>query len=547
MGQQVPLTWFTRWLEHPLPLLRHAALHALGTRTPLAVLLENLAEEWRLGQADNLRRRALQILLHYPEPVLWEPLVPYLADRDSYVRHLGAAILRDQGQQVPLGALLPFLESDDPFLCGLIIEALLPYAAQVPIERIVDLFVHGKVLFTTVRTQAEPYSEEAVCLEPLAPFLPMDRLCRLAREGDGSTRWLIIDLLGRLGHSAPITLLQKFLKDKDLRLQAVKSLALPQVPVPHAVLEDLLTDTQAQVRHLAVKGLAARKAEVSRSTWERLLHHPDGNVHMVAIETLGAFSQAAPILLTALSDPLHENRERTVEVLALHAEHVPISGLEEALTANSAWQRMAALQLVERMGEYVPDEVLERALEFLEKRVDDLAAFDDAPLGLIFFVERTWLLPLRLALWRRQGAQAPSNALLDALSDISHPVEPEATFHLLSLHPQAQAAIAAEAEYWLCADETALRSPSGRYLASWALIHTAQQLAHQQEKQDDTWDFLFRALSWPFWVVRVEALRTIASLHHAPPPFVVERMLQLQAVSTSPSVRRAVREALRGV
>ncbi len=463
-------------VEKLLPLLeddngyvRSMTLQLLGQRTPLTSLLGALQDKHNEGQAVNPLRIALQILLRYKEPLPVDPFIALLDHRDSYVRHLAASILKNQGQRVPIKILVRALEStDDSFLLGLLIEALDAFGEQAPIAQIVEMLLNQNVYFTTVGTRDEQtYGPEHVSLPGIAPYLPIARLRQLARDGDEHTRWRVLHLCGRLGSYAPVDLLVEIAlrtEDRsDSRYAAIEALSILGEHAPLDVMLRLVDDPAPRFRFIAMQGLRNMGAHVPITAWARLAQHFDRAIRREAIAALKGNDDPAAIaaLLSALSDSCAENREAAISALAEVVEHIPVENVIAMLYADSAWQRAAALKVAAMMGERVPLEELEDAYTYLSGKVAALEQTDDTPIDLLLEIESDWLAPLRFTIMRRQGEQAPIEPLLAALGDWRITTYRQA-LETLPVHPEAQRIIAAEAE-------TLLRSGvAGRYLSSFA-------------------------------------------------------------------------------
>jgi HEAT repeat protein len=522
-------------LEDENGYVRCMALQLPGRHTPLASLLRALQDKHDEGQAVNPPRIALQILLKYAEPLPVDPFVALLDHRDSYISHLAATILKNQGQRVPVKVLMQALEStSDAFLRGLLIEALDAFGAQAPIDQIVDILLSQHVYFTVVRTRDEPYEHEHVNLPGISPYLPIARLRHLAQHGDGWTRWRALHLCGRMGAYAPVDLLVEMALHGENRTAAIEALSILGEHAPLDVMLRLVDDSSYALRLTAVRGLRNMGARVPLTVWSKLAHHFDGSVRGAAIAALKGSDDPAAIaaLLSALGDPCTENREAAIGALTEVVEHIPVKSVISMLCVDSAWQRAAALKIAAMLGERVPIAALKKAYVYLSGKVAALGQASDTPIDLLLEVEDEWLAPLRFTIMRRQGERAPGEPLLAALGDLRAATYRQA-LETLPYHPEAQRIIAAEAEALL------RDGVIGRYLGSFAQSYRIASLDTGQPLTQQIWDEVTAALDWHYWPVRVEALRSIARLRHAIPRPIIKRVLALQHDPSSAAVRLA--------
>ncbi len=407
-GSAFPAEQLLPWLDAPNYRARAAAIAALGERVAVERLLPFLTDTEGWGQAENPLRAALENLVQRDEPVPWEPLLPCLRNRDSYVVHLAACVLWRQGERVPAAALLDALETtEDYFLPGLLLGALAQRAAEAPRERIAQALL-GKAHFSdwSFRLRSGKRLPLTFDLQSFADALPDDALTRGLLQGDALRRAHLLGFVGYLGAAAPMEALAAVIETepghlRQLALTAVTELGAVVPETLLLVVRPLVHDSDRLTRRTAAAALGTQGERIEDAFWLELCNHTDASLRRRAVSELGRRGRVEPAL-AALADGDRAVREAAVAALAALGEQAPLEALALALQGASEWQRAAALEVANRLGEIVPMAFLRAGLQHVETALERLASDATVPAALVELAASRWRWPFRVALLRRE-------------------------------------------------------------------------------------------------------------------------------------------------
>lgn len=520
------------WVRPGTRLLQGLTPPARDPYDPLDDTRQRAAQRW------HVRLAALQVLATLGHDVPVEPLVRALDDDARRVRDEAASMLGQLGGRAPL----------EPFLRG----------------------IQDKSTENQILRRAAPDVLGAYADDPRVPGA-LEEL--LYDPNDGLVSAAAAHVLGRLAARAPVASLFASLHDTAFtgfgsRLMFIWGIRELTGPLPAGALDALaqgLRDANSQVRTEAARVLAAHRDQVPQEIWNRAeqVLQDDRQLHadMKAREreTLAQFERTIEPdspegWLQALDSSEWETRVAAIRRLATMGAQAPLDRLL-ALVADDDDDgngQVAAAEALGSLGGQMPLDA--RVVEILFHRVsssrdDPQFAAEHALAALApWLPQETLVAHLGDTHWKSRdaalealvalGAAAPVDILLAAVGDLSEDVRGKALEALQRAHPHALPPLVEEALAVLGGQ------PAGWPLNSLVRSLQAEDIGQRRLKSSEAIAELTEFLHWPYWHVRLSAIKALAYIGPPLPGATLDALEELRRDSQSAAVREAAAEAL---
>jgi HEAT repeat protein len=473
------------------------------------------ARRWRMRVRTYLLERARPLVERLPATLLLRAL----GDKDAKIRafaadtlaHLAAADLLSD--TFPVDALVHALDDDEPRV------------------RIGALYALG-------------------CLGERMPVQPV---VRRLYDGKPQVRAAAANALGQLGAYAPVESLKEALADDDASVRRSVLHALRQVGshVPGEELLAYLRDSDAGVRREAIAILVQLGSYILPRTIVTALSDSDPDLRWAAVKVLAAAGSAAPIepLQVAQGDKSPYVRSAATEALILRGvvTDSPVD-VQEPYTNGASAARLlppskergdvrSVQQLVADLDD--PDaEVRRLAAEALGNR-DDARATEALVIALKDEDEHVRLAAiLSLGEIAEIVESTPVDPIVRALGDSSADVIAGALKVLSKVDPSALVAAVPEATAIL------MGQGCGDILGSRVHAFIATTVGDMAKVPSALLDAVILLLDWPYWQVKVSAIRALAKLGQELPDTTIHRIMELTVDPEAQVIRTAADEAL---
>ncbi len=463
--------------------MRAAVLSALGTRAPVASVLEALC-----APDEDLCEAAVYLISLLREQVPVEPLIGMLQTGDARLRTAAARALGNLRERIPIEPL---------------VEALHDTEADVRLEAIRALANSGKRM---------PGAELRALLDDTNQSLRQEAAKALVRVGDPMALAIIIDSLHADHEWARENALICLVESTDAEIHEI-------------------------ARHLPIEELL----HLLKDEW-----WPVGYMAAEVIATLGEEAPLAEVL-ALLPHPLPQARWAALHALALLGEHLPLSQcipIEPVLTAleaEDAKTRRGAAEVLDYFGPRLPVDRLLPLIEEEDTRVARTIAKRGRQEGIDALVaslrtrDHAWHAATALG---ELGEHAPAEPLLAALNTSEATVRQAVAEALYKTHPELLPQLVPALVETLCSGQV------GPLLEPLRQVLLVQALAALRSPQPALLAWFDRCLDAPNWEVRMWAA---LGLSWTPPIVLeatLEKLQRLLDDSESASVRKAAHRAL---
>ncbi|GCE27648.1 hypothetical protein KDA_31320 [Dictyobacter alpinus] len=484
VGAHAPQEALHPHLTDPDAEVREAVLYALGTRAPVAMVLEALDVP-----EQGLCAAATYLIGLLGEHVPVETLLTMLQSRNAHIRVAAARLLGNvEEQRIPLEPL---------------IEALHDPEQSVRLEAIWALAKSGERM---------PQTELRALLDDTDQLIQREATKVLASAGDPEALSIIVGWL----HADHEWARENALVWLRTPLGAVRNAIVQRLPIEELL--HLLKDAWWPVGYMAA-GMIAMLGE----------NAPFTELHALLSDPLPQARRAALYALAFLGDDVPLSR------------YIPIESVLIALDTEDIETRRQAAKVLSSFDIPVPVERLLPHLEGENVELAGLIARQGRQEGIDILVANlrtSFRVDYALAVLGELGEQAPSEPLLAELhaSDIS--VRQGVAATLYETHPELLPQLVPELVETLCTGQV------GPLLEPLQDIQIAQALAALRSTHPNLLSWFDQALDSPSWEVRMWAI--IGSSQMAPHGLepTIEKLQRLLDDPESASVREAARGAL---
>jgi HEAT repeat protein len=463
--------------------VRAAVLYALGTRAPVASVLEALH-----ASDEGMREAAIFLIDLLREHIPVEPLMSMLQTKNTRIRSTAVRALGNLGERIPIEPL---------------IEALHDTEADVRLEAVKALANSGQrmpqaVLHDLLDDPNQPIREAA--------------LKALASVGNPTALAIIVDSMHADHEWDRENALVRLVQSIDTQMHEIAR----QLPIEELL--RLLKDEWWPVGYMAARMIA----------------------------TLGEKAPLAE-LLALLSDPLPQTRWSVLHALALLGKQIPLSqsipieSLLAALEAEDVGTRRGAAEVLDYFGPHLP---LNRLLVLIEEEDVQVARTlakrgrqegIDALVASLRTRDHAWHAAAALG---ELGKHAPAEPLLAALNTSEGTVRQAVAEALYTTHPELLPHLVPELMKTLCTGQV------GPLLEPLQHVLLVQALAALGSSEPAILAWFDQTLDAPHWEVRMWAAFGLRAMTPIIREATLEKLQRLLNDPESASVRKAARRTL---
>jgi HEAT repeat protein len=375
------------------PTVRTAVLYALGTRAPVASVVEAVC-----APDEELREAAVSLIDLLREQIPVEPLISALQTRDAGIRATAARALGNLGERIPLEPLIEALHDAEDAVRLEAIGALANVGKRMP----------KAVLQKLLDDTNQPIREAA--------------LKALVRVGDPTALTAIVDSLHADHEWARENALVRLVQSTNAQMHEITR------HLPIEELLHLLKDEWWPVGYMAARLIAALGEDAPLNELLALLPH-----------TLPQARWAALHALALLGEHISLSR------------YIPMESVLTALEAEDVETRRGAAQILDSFGPRLPVERLVPLIEEEDTQVARVVAKRgkqegiDALVASLHTREHAWHAATALG---ELGKHAPAGPLLAALSMSDVPGRQAVAEALYKTHPELLPRVDGNTLHW---------------------------------------------------------------------------------------------------
>ncbi len=492
-------------LSDPHPQVRIAVTQALEKinqlppAEPLLAAVHDTDMSVRLAVASTLTTFALPFsLIPVLEALVHPNVATYLTaqslpailnDEERETCHLVAEVLDKLGTGVPREILISATQSEERGIRRAAIRSLIKSRDSIS----------WNLLFTII-AKSDPHRGEPVDILDDIEDIPETVLEDAFRQSREVRQWIAY-VLGRRGRKTSDSLLLHMMDegDEEIRREVQEGLGRAGTNLPIELLEGVLQHGNPRMRQIVSIGL-------------RGMHD---------------YIPPTSLLLLALQDKDDEVRINVLRSIANNETQIPIDPLLTCLYDITSFAEK--------------DEYTLYALSYIIRALGARSLEEQIPLEPILNLFDRDLVRLRATVIRilgRFGARAPVDLLIATLGDSEQLVRDAAAEALKQAHPEALHTIASEVITLLQEQKTG--SPFDSVAHSF-FADIVTQIGHASPA---VFERLTELLDWPYWQVRVKAIRAFGELRGSIPDKAIRRLLELRHDPQSRAVRQAADEVL---
>lgn len=538
------------------------ALIGLGSLLPGDWLIEALAHEdwqWRKTAAYTMGMRK--------DPLFVQSLLVALGDPHPKVRRAAAQALEKIHLQPSAEPLLAVLHDTDMCVRLAVASTLSTFVISFSPSPVLEALAHPNVgIYLTDQSLPAPLNDEvretcdlvAKVLDDLGTYVPREMLISAAQSEDWEICTAAIRSLIKRGESISWELLFKLGAKKGWRQRRYNSFPYDMEEIPEMVQEDalrqggeignwvayilgrkgrktpeklllrMMDEGDDKIRYGVSAGLGQSGINEPIELLERVLQHGNPRMRVAATMTLSSMLEEdippTPLLFLALQDKDVDVLFHILRPIASNETQIPLDPLLTCLynikpcTERDDW---ALSYIVRALGARSLEEQI--PLE---------------PILNLFDRENVRLRASVIRILGRFGTRAPVDLLIATLGDSEQSVREAAAETLKQAHPEALHALASEAVSLL------QEQKSGSPFDSVAHAFFADLVKHVGYASPAVFERLTELLDWPYWEVRVKAIRAFGELRRSIPDKAIRRLLELRDDPQSRAVRQAADEVL---